>query len=249
MIGKHAHRSGKLVLLAVVLHFALASIIAVGCATNPPKKERLEAERAFIAADPAKRCASLHYDNAEKALTKARKLVNQKKYEEARRNFIVAREFSEKALHEAKKNEECMNPKTEDAAEGKKDGDATDVGASPIPPAADPDFELKRIHFPFNSETITEESKTIIQDNSAWMNHFNEVKVLIEGHCDNRGSTEYNLALGERRAISVRKYLIMLGVNPDNLEIITYGEEKPLEDEANEIAWAKNRRAEFVKFW
>ena len=72
-----------------------------------------------------------------------------------------------------------------------------------------------------------------------------ELKVSIEGHCDDRGSDEYNLSLGERRAQSVRAYLVSLGIEPQRLTTISYGEEKPLDTANNEMAWAKNRRAEF----
>ena len=71
-------------------------------------------------------------------------------------------------------------------------------------------------------------------------------EVVIEGHCDERGTEEYNIALGERRANSAKKYLINLGVNPSQLSTISFGEEKPADPGHNEEAWAKNRRDEFV---
>ena len=70
-------------------------------------------------------------------------------------------------------------------------------------------------------------------------------RVRVEGHCDERGTTEYNLALGDRRAMAIRKYLSRAGVQDERLRTVSYGEERPLETESNEIAWSKNRRAEF----
>ncbi len=69
--------------------------------------------------------------------------------------------------------------------------------------------------------------------------------LLVEGHCDERGTNEYNLALGERRALSVRRYLVALGIGSDRLHTLSYGEEKPLDPGHTEESWAKNRRAEF----
>jgi peptidoglycan-associated lipoprotein len=77
------------------------------------------------------------------------------------------------------------------------------------------------------------------------MNNSQE-KIVIEGHCDERGTAEYNIALGERRAKSVKRYLINLGVDSSQLSTISYGEERPADPGHNEAAWAKNRRAEFV---
>ena len=72
-----------------------------------------------------------------------------------------------------------------------------------------------------------------------------KISVIIEGHCDERGTREYNLVLGEQRALSTRRFLISLGMSPDRLHTVSYGEDKPLDPASNEEAWAKNRRAEF----
>ncbi len=75
---------------------------------------------------------------------------------------------------------------------------------------------------------------------------YSTVKIQIEGHCDERGTAEYNLALGERRANSAKKYLVSLGIPADRLSTISYGKEMPLDPGHNEEAWAKNRRAHFI---
>ena len=104
---------------------------------------------------------------------------------------------------------------------------------------------LQRIHFDFDKSDLTDEAKAILVQNAALLRAAPGVRILIEGHCDERGSDEYNLALGERRAIATRNYLVSLGVAEDRMRIISYGEEMPIALERTEEAWAKNRRAEF----
>jgi len=104
---------------------------------------------------------------------------------------------------------------------------------------------LNRIHFDFDQFTLSSTARDILAANAAAIKAAPGGKVRIEGHCDERGSDEYNLALGEKRAQAARDYLISLGVAPDRLETISYGEEMPLDPASNEEAWAKNRRAEF----
>ncbi|MFO7727503.1 MAG: OmpA family protein, partial [Desulfonatronovibrio sp.] len=79
---------------------------------------------------------------------------------------------------------------------------------------------------------------------SGYMKRFKKLRLVIEGHCDERGTAEYNLALGERRARAAYEFLILLGVDSDRIQIVSYGEERPLASGSNEAAWAENRRAE-----
>ena len=105
---------------------------------------------------------------------------------------------------------------------------------------------LKTVYFPYDSSTLSAESREALSGNAAWLKKNSEYSLQIEGHCDSRGSIEYNLALGERRAKSVRSYLINLGVNGKRLSIISYGKEKPISAGDSEQAMAKNRRANFL---
>ncbi len=105
--------------------------------------------------------------------------------------------------------------------------------------------KLQRIHFDFDQYTLSPEARDILAANAALLKAHPDLKIRIEGHCDERGSDEYNLALGERRAVAARDYLVSLGVAADRLSTISYGEEMPLDPASNEAAWAKNRRAEF----
>ena len=104
---------------------------------------------------------------------------------------------------------------------------------------------LSRIHFAYNQFTLDEEARQILEKNAAYLKAKSGEKVVIEGHCDERGSDEYNLALGERRAMAAKSYLLSLGIPAARLSTISYGEEQPLVTASTEEGWAQNRRAEF----
>ncbi|GAB6034814.1 peptidoglycan-associated lipoprotein Pal [Galenea microaerophila] len=105
--------------------------------------------------------------------------------------------------------------------------------------------EGKMIHFDFDRSEIKPEYYPVIKAIADYMAADDTVKVEIDGHCDERGTREYNLALGERRAKSAKNALVALGISPDRITTISYGEERPLDPRHNEEAWAKNRRDEF----
>lgn len=105
---------------------------------------------------------------------------------------------------------------------------------------------LKTVFFDYDKATLSGDAKKVISSNVEWMKKNAGTKVQIEGHCDNRGSIEYNVALGERRANSVKDYMVSLGLPSNRLATISYGEEKPLVSSESESAWKKNRRANFV---
>ena len=106
-------------------------------------------------------------------------------------------------------------------------------------------FINEDIFFEFDSSTLNAQDQAILKAKAEWMARNPHLNIVIEGHCDNRGTTEYNLALGERRAESVKRYLQDLGVSESRIRTISYGEERPLDPGNNEDAWAKNRRAHF----
>lgn len=101
-------------------------------------------------------------------------------------------------------------------------------------------------YFDYNESSLNGEGKDLLKKVGDLLKQYSEVSVKIEGNCDERGSDEYNLALGERRAKAARDYLVNLGVQPERLSVISYGEEKPVDPGHDEAAWAKNRRDEFV---
>lgn len=102
------------------------------------------------------------------------------------------------------------------------------------------------VYFDYDKSDIKDDSRTELTHKAKYMNENADIRVTIEGHCDERGSNEYNLGLGERRAASVKKFLVGQGVKETNIDTITYGEEKPVCFEKNESCWSKNRRAHFA---
>jgi peptidoglycan-associated lipoprotein len=105
---------------------------------------------------------------------------------------------------------------------------------------------LKDIHFDFDKHDIRPSDAEILKANAALLSRYPKVKIQVEGHCDERGTSEYNLALGERRASSAKTYLLTLGIPADRVSTISYGKEKPVDPAHTEQAWEKNRRAHTI---
>jgi peptidoglycan-associated lipoprotein len=118
-----------------------------------------------------------------------------------------------------------------------------------VPPAALPPpvrSALRDVNFEFDRYDLTPEARAILEDVARALKGNPQFTVQIEGHADERGTPEYNLALGERRAQAAKDYLVSLGVEANRIETVSYGEERPLDTTHNELAWALNRRAHFV---
>jgi peptidoglycan-associated lipoprotein len=105
---------------------------------------------------------------------------------------------------------------------------------------------LKPIYFDFDKSFIRDDAKDVIKANAAWLKAHPKVKVSIEGNCDERGTKEYNQALGQRRAASAKKYLADMGVSSNRISLISYGKEKPVCTDSTESCWQKNRKDDFV---
>jgi peptidoglycan-associated lipoprotein len=105
---------------------------------------------------------------------------------------------------------------------------------------------LKQVFFGLDSSDLDDEGRAVVSANAELLKKFPTWAILIEGHCDERGTAEYNLALGERRAAAVMTYLISLGIAPNRLRTVSYGKEFPFDPGRDETAYAKNRRAQFV---
>ncbi|MBW2172738.1 MAG: peptidoglycan-associated lipoprotein Pal [Deltaproteobacteria bacterium] len=112
------------------------------------------------------------------------------------------------------------------------------------PPAVK--FPHENVYFEYDKSTLLSDVLEMLKDNAEWLKDNPDVSVIIEGHCDERGSNEYNIALGDRRAQSVKTFLVDSGIAVERLTPISYGEEKPLDPASGEEAWALNRRAHFV---
>lgn len=112
--------------------------------------------------------------------------------------------------------------------------------------AAKAAFVNENVHFDFDSSALTPRAQQVLRAKAEYLRANSALQVVIEGHCDERGTAAYNMALGERRADSAKAFLVNLGIAENRLSTISYGEERPIDPRSNEEAWAKNRRAQFV---
>ncbi|MBI5746181.1 MAG: peptidoglycan-associated lipoprotein Pal [Nitrospirae bacterium] len=156
----------------------------------------------------------------------------------------------EKEPGNPQEEEDLRNDADKTAGEGSINGGAADTFRRTDLQAARTDLKkeygIEDIYFDFDKYLIKEDYVEIIKKDAEWLSSNPNTKVLIEGLADDRGTTEYNLALGERRAQSVKKHLIALGVEPFRINTISYGEEKPVCKEHTEECWWKNRKAHFA---
>lgn len=128
---------------------------------------------------------------------------------------------------------------------GANTGAGNNTTQSSIVPGSSQDFQTNvgdRVFFDFDKSTIKPEGQQTLQRQADWLKRYPNVTVTVEGHCDDRGTREYNLALGERRATAVQRALVALGVQANRIKTISYGKERPAVLGDNEAAWAQNRR-------
>ena len=206
----------------VVAGGILATVLmAAGCGGNPPPEPEPEPEATTPAPDTADRDAERREEEARRLCERARAALEAG-------NYGTARDLYREAL------ERYPGTGCAEEAEGQIDRvDAIEAIRA-------------RIHFEFDRSRITDEAASVLQRKAEALRQYPEVELTIEGHADERGSLEYNQALGMRRAESARQYLVSLGLQADRFRTVSYGEERPLVNESNERAWAQNRRAEFV---
>ena len=140
---------------------------------------------------------------------------------------------------------EATKPDVEDKSVGT--GTSADTGVSGRPLDARTDLLAKRrVYFAFDSSAVDEENRDIVEAHAAYLAANKNIKVVFEGHADERGTREYNLALGERRAQAVERMAKILGLTGDRIKTVSYGEEKPVAMDHSEAAWALNRRVEII---
>ena len=132
------------------------------------------------------------------------------------------------------------------SSESSSSDETTSTDSSSIEPGSQEDLIVNvgdRVFFNYDSSELDSDAQELLQDQVAWLKQYSNVSVIIEGHCDERGTREYNLALGEKRAQSVKNYLINLGISSDRVSTISYGKERPAVVGSNDGAWAQNRRS------
>jgi len=181
----------------------------------------------------AKTAAELAAEREKAARAEAERAARERAEREAREREIarMKEEEAKRALAEKQKEfEKSLVAKRQPGIEG-------EIYESKL---------LKDVHFDFDRYDIRPKEAEILKENVTVLKKLPNAKIQIEGHCDERGTNEYNLALGERRANSAKNYLISLGIPAGRISTISYGEEKPLDSGHNEEAWAKNRRAHTI---
>jgi peptidoglycan-associated lipoprotein len=132
------------------------------------------------------------------------------------------------------------------AAKGDADAKAKPAKESAAGVSSKNLYEMADIRFDFDAYTLKDESRETLKKHAEWLNKNQKVAITIEGYCDERGTAEYNLALGERRAAEAKKYIVKLGVAEKRVSTVSYGKERPLDPGHDEAAWAKNRRDRFA---
>ena len=216
-------------------------LLAPGCAKKTADFE-LDAARTSMERARQKfadECAKETFRAAETALSEARFLAKDGAIEEAQKMANQARTLADQAAAASK-------PGCQDLLAGSRQpapGQDSRLARSTIRL----EDALRTVYFDYNDATIREESKAFLSQVAEALIAQPTASIEIEGHCDLRGSTEYNLHLGERRARSVQKYLLAQGVTPEQVSIISYGEERPADPGRNERAHQRNRRAELTK--
>jgi len=136
---------------------------------------------------------------------------------------------------------------TGERTDGTKPSDNDGDGIPDKPMDSMSSYNLADIHFDFDRYDLRAQDRETLSRHAQWLTDNASTRILIEGHCDERGTVEYNLALGEKRARTAKDFLENYGVSSSRLEMVSYGKERPLDPGHDETAWAKNRRASFVK--
>lgn len=219
----------------------LLSLLA-GCPHNLPQAEIDAAKTAVAGLDKTKDCAPETTRAAREMWENAQALLREERYQEAKTALLAARRLAEKARRECQEKDKQKQQAASQTPAITEPAPQPAASSSELP--AGP-YRLQTVFFGFNEATLSDEARQLLEQNADYLRRHPRVRVQIEGHCDERGSTEYNLALGERRALAVKGFLVKLGIAPGRLEIISYGEERPLDPASTEQAWARNRRAEF----
>jgi peptidoglycan-associated lipoprotein len=222
--------------LLVLMGLALAAVwILAGCACKYPQQE-MDAARASIAdakAAEAPKYAPDDYKSAEDMLGKAEKQSSDNKCDDAKASAIEAVRLASIAKEVAlSKKAELLKPAP------------VPVAAVVPPPAV---LTLSTIYFDFDKSNIRDDQKATLEANAKSLLASTTGKVQIQGNCDERGTEEYNIALGQRRADAAKAFLVAMGVSADRITTISYGKDKPAVPGSDEAAWSKNRRDEFVQ--
>jgi peptidoglycan-associated lipoprotein len=222
-----------------ILALALALVTLLGACAQPPKKALADAEQALREAAVVSECAQEEFKAAEERLARARRLVEEGDYDAAEVQAKAARQLAIQAKKKGELSwEECQKEKNKANAAVEQEAEPQDLTPDPS--------QLQTVYFDYNEATLSDKAQGALKANAEWMRRYTGAQVTIQGHCDERGSTEYNVALGERRGHAARNYLIQLGIDGARMSVVSFGEEMPAVVGQGEDGHARNRRAEFV---
>ncbi len=236
---------GSVGLVALVL--ALSVLWMTGCAKKATLQEgsMVTEEKKAVVQAPAEMAPA---PTPESRAVRDRAVQDQALRDQALREQALrdqaAREAAERAAREAA--EKAAREAAEKAA--KEAADRAKMEAKERAAAILKELQIPDIRFDFDKYNLKPEAQEALKKGAAAYLKYRDYKLVVEGHCDERGTAEYNLALGEKRATEAAKYLADLGIEKERIKTISYGKEMPLDKGQNEEAWAKNRRAHFVIF-
>ncbi len=213
----------------LILTLVLAVIVVAGCASKTVLKEEALTQKEAASAS-AETMPAVPEKSALKEADEAKKSA---KREQTEQEAAAKAQIQEETVAKEKAAEKAT---VKAAAERVAAEAATKTTA----------VKLADIHFDFDAFSLGDDARETLKKHAEWLDSNKDVMVVVEGHCDERGTAEYNLALGERRANAAAKFLINMGVDAKRIKTISYGEELPLDPGHNEAAWAKNRRAHFA---
>ncbi|MBN2496138.1 MAG: peptidoglycan-associated lipoprotein Pal [Deltaproteobacteria bacterium] len=229
----------KIAILTVTLGF-FPLLLGATCRSQQPGTRPALPVPADL--ESVKDCAPERYRAAGELIGRCRALERAGRGDRAGAVLLAARRTLERGKWdcELQRAAQAASPAKERAPEEPPEREAIDLDA-------EAGTGLVTVYFAFDRALLSDEARQALQRNYDFLERHASLAVRIEGHCDERGSTEYNLALGERRALAVRNYLIQLGIQPERLEPISFGEERPADPGSGEDAWARNRRSELTR--
>ncbi|MCL2325416.1 MAG: OmpA family protein [Proteobacteria bacterium] len=226
---------------------AIAACLAMACASSQPASNVIkDAEEAMLNADSAKECAAQTYALAQKALAEAQEAQARGDAETARQKARLAQTLANQAKDEAIMNaEDCERQRAAALAMHEKLADSGNI-VDDIDVVVRGDVEFEIVYFDFDESTLSSAAVKSITANIGILRQKPGLAVQLAAHTDERGTTEYNLALSQKRGESVRVYMTTMGIEPRRLTVVPYGKEKPVALGSREQDHALNRRVEFI---
>ena len=234
----------------LILLVSMAVFLTAGTCTTPEVDPQTEDDTTKTADTEAeiKEAADKKADEAKKAAAEKKKEL---KKDAAEKKLAAEKEAAEAKIAAATKkaaDKEATEIAEEQDADKSVEAPKPDTIILAPPEETNTAFnEMELVYFDYDKSTISPAFTEIIQKNYEWIAENPDVQIQLEGHCDERGTNEYNLALGERRAKAVFDLLLSLGANPSQFTLVSFGEERPAVSGSNEFSWGKNRRVEFTR--